>query len=175
MRSPSFAAPHLRGPFVADCGWFLRRALQPIFGNILYHHPSASVTLLVHSDVMTKLRLSRNFFAGRLRVMQVDSPIAYNMFGVLPSDLDPETEVPEWQTINGMRNHNFEMRRKYLRMMAEGQILDEFGEEQRNHLVFMNINSALLGNVWEVFEGQAFDIALPFQPLPRRPFDSTIM
>mmetsp|Transcript_10833 Transcript_10833/g.27856 ORF Transcript_10833/g.27856 Transcript_10833/m.27856 type:complete len:937 (-) Transcript_10833:157-2967(-) len=149
--------------------------LEPIFGNILYHHPSASVTLLVHSDVMTKLRLSRNFFAGRLRVMQVDSPIAYNMFGVLPSDLDPETEVPEWQTINGMRNHNFEMRRKYLRMMAEGQILDEFGEEQRNHLVFMNINSALLGNVWEVFEGQAFDIALPFQPLPRRPFDSTIM
>jgi len=73
--------------------------LEPIFGNILYHHPSASVTLLVHSDVMTKLRLSRNFFAGRLRVMQVDSPIAYNMFGVLPSDLDPETEVPEWQTI----------------------------------------------------------------------------
>jgi hypothetical protein len=107
--------------------------------------------------------------------MQVESKLVYHMFGVLPPDLDMETEAQEWYSFNWMRNHNFEMRRKFVRMMADGQIVDEFGEEQRTHLVFLNINSALLGDVWPVFDSDPFDVALPFQPMPRRPFDSSVM
>lgn len=74
-----------------------------------------------------------------------------------------------------MQAFSFELRQQYLMMLANGQIRRADEEDALTHHVFINMNTALLHNVWPVFEGEPFTMAIATRPLPSHPVDSSVL
>jgi len=169
--------------FVFTCGSKLPpnvdgpKLFQALAANVLYFHPNAMITLLVRSDYISlfKTDVSSAWFVSRVKLLEIETMTEVGHFGVMHSDLDPKTEVKDWANVNWMRAFSFEMRQRYLQMLADGQLQRSDGEDEPAHVVFLSLNTVLLHDVWEVFEGERFSIALALQPLRRRPIDASVM
>eukprot|EP00191_Tetraselmis_sp_GSL018_P013453 CAMPEP_0177586456 /NCGR_PEP_ID=MMETSP0419_2-20121207/5085_1 /TAXON_ID=582737 /ORGANISM="Tetraselmis sp., Strain GSL018" /LENGTH=548 /DNA_ID=CAMNT_0019076355 /DNA_START=660 /DNA_END=2306 /DNA_ORIENTATION=+ len=169
--------PHLLSPkygsfrritFVVPFGTHSRvksisELVKTSFASVILHHPSARFILIVKEDLLgnvkKELESHKPWFAKRLEVKSM----LY---------MGSAHHVMYIQDSLWVEAHFFELVTNFV--VDHLSKADDPGLEY-GHIVFMHLNTILMGSLWDAFHGEEFTFGLPVQPLERRPLDSRVL